>query len=169
MQGNLSRWFSSVFSSHVIRMCVYFVCMGGKGPWSLPIFFSLRKCAAGQMENWEKLNRPRANRYMAPSFCSYPPQPTLTTQKPTLQNCSRYVLFFSFHGWNFQHGSASAIERNKLYHTEWSPQDRVSLEWADHHTAKFMWRKHTAKFLQIRQNGLLKIVLMNCWEEHSWT
>lgn len=33
-----------------------------------PIFFVLRKRAAGQMENWEKLNRPRANRYMAPSF-----------------------------------------------------------------------------------------------------
>lgn len=33
---SVSTWFSNVFSSHVIRICVYFVCMGEERH-SLPI------------------------------------------------------------------------------------------------------------------------------------
>lgn len=67
MQGTFLVVFKRVqltCHTHVCLFCLY----GGREPWSLPIFFALRKCAAGQMENWEKLNRPRANRYMAHSF-----------------------------------------------------------------------------------------------------
>lgn len=153
MQGNLSSGFQAC-SAHMSYACVFILSVWGKRAMVSANFLCTEKMCCWTDGKLRKVKQTKGQQIHGPFFFSHPSQPNFATQKPARQNYSGYVLLFCFHDWNFQHGSAAAIERNKLYHTEWPPQDRVSLSgWADHHTAELVWRKHTAKFLQIWENG----------------
>lgn len=83
-------------------MCVYLVCIGEESHGLCQFSFALRKCAAGQMEKGEKLNRPRANRYTGPLLFhihhhhNQPSRPRKRHLKIAVA-----VFFFSFHDCNF--------------------------------------------------------------------
>lgn len=157
--------FVSAFSSHTACMCVYLVCIGEESHGLCQFSFALRKCAAGQMEKGEKLNRPRANRYTGPLLFHihhHHNQPSWPRKRHLKIAVAEFlfVFFFVFFPWlQFPHSVAvQQPSQTKRKQTSPAPSRHhmISSSYqgrANHRATECVWAKCSAVFPQIRWNG----------------